>query len=130
MPPSGDVLFADATADAARWSTVGLVGAAVVGGAVTVIVKWLDRNSDEQDEETVTSVSEFIRAYDNRGDLVKGYQADFEAQLARFDRLEREREQDRLAAAQQEQQCLDALEHAHTRLAVLEERLGIGPTDH
>lgn len=95
----------------AAWTAIGALGAALLGTAGLVIVAHINNERRAQDEETVQSVTDFAQAYHERGELIEGYQTDLVAIRRRVEGLER-----------REQACLEALELAEHRIAVLEER--------
>lgn len=115
----------------AQWTALGVivVGLATVAGGI--IIAFINRDHREQDVETTESVTDFERAYRERGDLIQGYQRDHAALIAMIGAVQENYELQittlrsdhdaRFAAVEgREQNCLEALELAEHRIAVLE----------
>lgn len=88
----------------------------VVSSLGVVITALLTRESRAQGHLAAKAVSDWEVAWEERGRLLDGMRSDFDRCLARVRVVE-----------QREQGCLEALEDAHRRLALLEERLGVKP---
>jgi hypothetical protein len=92
-----------AVSDSIIVALLGLAGITVTA-AGAFLGLWVTRETRKQDTKVNKVVSDFEAEYESRGLLIAGLRADG-----------------------REQHCLDALEHAHNRIAVLEERLKRDP---
>lgn len=117
----------------AAWNAVGLTAVALVGAAGGIIGIIVKRERRTQDRETTASVTDFEKAYRERGDLIDGYQRDHQALVGMIAQLREDHRMmiDNLRSdhaarlklvEDREQNCLDALELAEHRIAVLEAR--------
>jgi chromosome segregation ATPase len=103
-----------------------LLAGTTVTAAGAFLGVWVTRETRKQDTRVNKVVSDFEAEYESRGLLIKGLRSDLAIERDRRSELETrcddlERRADR--ADEREQHCLEALEHAHNRMAVLEERL-------
>jgi hypothetical protein len=103
----------------------GLAGITVTAAGAFLGI-WVTRETRRQDTKVNKVVSDFEAEYESRGLLIAGLRSDLAVERDR--RAELETRCDELEARadradQREHHCLDALEHAHGRIAVLEERL-------
>lgn len=108
-------------------AVVGLIGLGGVIVTVTggIVVALIGRENKRQTEATAKTVSEFEQAWKARGEILDGTRDDLAKETNAREKLE-----GRLGLVEQrEHNCLEALEHAHNRLAVLEERLGVTPDE-
>lgn len=85
------------------------------GGVITAI---LTKESRAQNKKATSVVTDFEAAWEDRGRLIDGYESDLEAMSNRLSRVE-----------EREQNCLEALEFTHQRIAVLEAKVGIIPSE-
>lgn len=113
------------------WTALGGIGAAVAAALAVVLAAYINRERKDQDEETTQSVTDFAQAFRERGEIIEGYQADHGALVGMIGELRKDLEHLRRDHAariklveEREQDCLEALEFAHQRIAVLEARNG------
>lgn len=100
--------------------TVAIIGA--IGLCVTTLgAVWVARigtDTKRQNRRVDKAVTDFEIEWEARGRIIEGQARDIEALEGRIVTLER-----------REHDCLEALQEAHHRIAVLEERLGVTPGD-
>lgn len=118
-----------AVSDAVIVGLLGLAGVTVTAAGAFLGI-WVTRETKKQDSKVNRVVSEFEQEYEARGRIIDGLRADLHVERDRRDELEKRC--DRLEARadradDREHDCLDALEYAHGRIAVLEERLKVTP---
>lgn len=97
---------------------IGLIAATALTTLGTVWIARIGKDTKTQNSRVDKAVADFEVDWGARGRIIEGQARDMEALEGRIVTLER-----------REHDCLEALQEAHHRIAVLEERLGVTPGD-
>lgn len=97
---------------------IGLIAATALTTLGTVWIARIGKDTRSQNRRVDKAVADFEIEWEARGRIIDGQAHDIEVLEGRIVTLER-----------REHDCLEALQEAHHRIAVLEERLGVTPGD-